>query len=171
MGRLIWLMEVVGYPPPQIALLLFILLDKPKGGKRAICLLSSFVRIWAFVRRPLVEEWKAANDRPDLACGTGRRAYDVAWRCAARAEAALGSREGKAATQLWDMRTYNERFDLRRLHIRGRRLQVHSALWRLETNLYRGPRRFTMGGLVTGPLFAKKGIPAGSKFSATPRGL
>ena len=41
-GELLWLAEAVGLPPPEAALLLFCLIDKPKGGKRAICLMAFF---------------------------------------------------------------------------------------------------------------------------------
>eukprot|EP00974_Lingulodinium_polyedra_P129496 11210246-Lingulodinium_polyedra.AAC.1 len=49
-----------GPPLPQAALLLFCLIDKPKGGKRAICLMASFMRSRAVCGRPAVEGWKAA---------------------------------------------------------------------------------------------------------------
>ena len=75
------------------------------------------IRLWSKCRRPRLDPWKAAHDRPYYACGKHRRASDVVWRAAARAEA---SRQdgGAAATQLWDMKKYYESFNLRLLYNR-----------------------------------------------------
>eukprot|EP00974_Lingulodinium_polyedra_P031251 3007120-Lingulodinium_polyedra.AAC.1 len=70
------------------------------------------MRLWAVCRRPAVEGWKAANDRPYLACGSERWPCDVVWRCAVRAEASLSGHRGQAATQLWDMHKSHEQFVL-----------------------------------------------------------
>ena len=160
-------MEAIGMPPPQLATLSYVLLPKPRGGFRPICIFPGAIRIWSKCRRPFLSPWVAANDRVYFNCGTGRRAVDPVWRNAARTEAKLAADPKSAAgTVLWDAAKFFERFCLRRLYERGKRLGIDLWLLRMAINLYRGPRYFSMDGASTGPfLFSDSGLPAGCRFA------
>ena len=89
---------------------------------------------------------------------------DPVWRAACRAEAG-GHGQGAAGTVLWGMEKYYERSRLQKLYDRGKRMGVCFSAFRLEIQIYRGPRAFCMNHLATSPMWASCGIPAGSKFS------
>eukprot|EP00975_Prorocentrum_lima_P039019 8198318-Prorocentrum_lima.AAC.1 len=69
-------------------------------------------------RRPLVTPWLDRHPRSYFGCGKGRSPVDAVWRAACRSEAAVAF-GGQAATQLWDMRKFYERFSLQKLLSRG----------------------------------------------------
>eukprot|EP00969_Alexandrium_andersonii_P128226 5666282-Alexandrium_andersonii.AAC.1 len=50
-------MEVVGMPPHQMELLSYVLLPKPAGGYKGICIFAGLMRIWARCRRPVASAW------------------------------------------------------------------------------------------------------------------
>ena len=96
--------EEIGQFPLQISRLLFVLLDKPKGGKRLIALFCWLFRLWSPVRKrhPEVEVWQRRCDRPFYAMGKGRSLETIVWRQAVRAETALSQQNVEAGTALWD---------------------------------------------------------------------
>jgi hypothetical protein len=47
--------------PPQVFLNLIIMLGKPAGGERPICVLALLVAIWSKLARPFVTEWEAEH--------------------------------------------------------------------------------------------------------------
>ena len=63
------------------------------------------------------------------------------------------------------MKMYYESFNLKLLYNRGKALGIPVTIWRLEINIYTGPRRFILEDMVTDRVFAEFGIPAGSRFS------
>eukprot|EP00969_Alexandrium_andersonii_P132597 5863518-Alexandrium_andersonii.AAC.1 len=62
------------------------------------------------------------------------------------------------------MRRYYETVGLDDLFEKGIRLGVHPVLWCVEMSVYRGPRVFTLAGVVTSEVWARRGIPAGGIF-------
>eukprot|EP00974_Lingulodinium_polyedra_P043341 4162352-Lingulodinium_polyedra.AAC.1 len=65
-------MEAIGLPPMQAAYLMYVLVPKPKGGFRGICVFSGLVRLWQFLARPQWDGWIRANDRAFYSCGRMR---------------------------------------------------------------------------------------------------
>ena len=64
-------MERLGATPRQIAILIVVLLPKPKGGSRPITLFATIFKIWARGRRNYAEEWRRRHDAKHFACGPG----------------------------------------------------------------------------------------------------
>ena len=56
--------EKVGRLPRRIRLLLTFLINKPKGGLRALGLFPSLYRLWARLRRGYMVDWEVKNQKP-----------------------------------------------------------------------------------------------------------
>ncbi len=157
-------METVGALPSQLRLTEMPLLEKPRGGHRAVASLVSLYRLWAKLRKPVVTEWEVRNDRPFLAAGKGRDPQSSVWRQACRAEAAVA--EGRhSGTLLWDLATFFESVKREPLWHRARRLEFPLTILRLVLETYSAPRVLALGGAVTAPLEAEDGLVAGCTFA------
>ncbi len=155
--------EVLGALPPQLRLLAMPLIPKPRTGHRAVAAFVSFYRLWAKVRKPHIEKWEAEHDRPYLAAGKDRSPSDVVWRQAARAETEVEGKNkgGAAGGLLWDMSTFFERLNRRKLRRRLVALDFPMPLARLAMAAYAGPRVLSMTGAISQPIFSWRGVAAG----------
>eukprot|EP00973_Karenia_brevis_P047189 6549209-Karenia_brevis.AAC.1 len=95
-------------------------------------------------------EW----DRPYFAASSGTSCEDAVWRQGVRSECAVAE-AGEAATVLWDMSSFYERFDLDILGKRGALLGVHSVIIKVTMRAYKGPRHFSMTGIFLKAVFTK----------------
>ncbi len=160
-GDMFVVFELVGALPKQLRLLAMPMIPKARKGHRAIAAFVSFYRLWAKVRKPYVDAWQAANDRPYLAAGKGRAPADIVWRQAVRAETSVAARDGAAGTLLWDMSSFFERINRRKLRRRLVMLEFPLPLARLALAAYAGPRVLSMAGAVSQVLYAWTGVAAG----------
>ncbi len=160
-GAMMVIAELLGAMPDQLRLLTMPMIPKPSKGHRAVAAFVSLYRLWAKVRRPHVEAWEARNDRPYLAAGKERSPQDLVWRQAARAEVAVAGDGGCAATLLWDMSSFFERLNRKKLRRRLVYLDFPMPIARLAMAAYAGPRVLSMAGALTQPMFAWRGVAAG----------
>ncbi len=156
----ILILELTGALPPQLRLTTMPLIPKARGGHRAIAAFPSLYRLWSRVRRDIVRQWEAMNDRAFVAAGTGRGPQDVVWRQAARCEAAA-EQGGAAATLLWDLTSFFEAVQRVPLWFRARRLGFPAVILRVALSAYEGPRMLTMAGALSKAVVARHGVPAG----------
>ncbi len=154
------LMERTGELPPQLALIPMPMLEKPRGGHRAIANFASLYRLWTRLRREEVRRWEQKNDRCYVAAGKGRSPQDSVWRQAARAEAAVGRGE-QSASLLWDLSSFFETIRRRPLWYKVRRLGFPMAVAKLAFNTYESTRLLSIAGVLARPLPSQDGIPAG----------
>ncbi len=160
-GAMMVVAELLGALPDQMRLLTMPMIPKPSKGHRAVAAFVSLYRLWAKVRRPHVEAWEARNDRPYLAAGKERSPQDLVWRQAVRAEVAVKGDKGCAATLLWDMSSFFERLNRKKLRRRLVYLDFPMPIARLAMAAYAGPRMLSMAGALTEPMFAWRGVAAG----------
>eukprot|EP00973_Karenia_brevis_P095696 12428667-Karenia_brevis.AAC.1 len=141
------------------------MLEKPKGGLRAILMQASAVRIWEEVRKPYADDFKEASQRSYWSCAPGQSAEDIVWAQSLRASAATG-RGQAAAGFLWDGEKYYESFNIEKLRTRALRHHVNKVCVKMHTNLWQGPRILRIGGsFAEEVLYATRGLPAGSKWN------
>ncbi len=154
------IMEATGRLPMQLALVEMPMIEKAKGGHRAVATLVSLYRIWAKVRKPLLTEWELRNDRPYLAAGKGRSPQTSVWRQACHAEAAV--EEGyHSATLLWDLSSFFEAVRREPLWHRAKRLGFPLPLLKVALCMYDSPRMLSLGGMLSAPIPADNGVLAG----------
>ncbi len=160
-GAMMTVAETMGAMPPQLRLLVMPLIPKPRTGHRAVAAFISFYRLWTKVRKPYIARWQGINDRPYLAAGKDRAPHDVVWRQAARAEAMVEGKKGAAGSLLWDLSTFFERLNRRKLRRRLVALNFPVPIARLAMAAYAGPRMLSMSGAVTLPIYSWRGVAAG----------
>ncbi len=160
-GNMVIVAELMGALPRELRLLTMPMIPKPRKGHRAVAAFVSLYRLWAKIRKPHIEKWEAAHDRHYLAAGKDRSPQDTVWRQAARAEAAVGDGDGVAATLLWDMKSFFERLDRRKLRRRIMALDFPLPIARLAMAAYSGPRMLSMTGALAKPVYAWRGVAAG----------
>jgi hypothetical protein len=136
------------------------LIEKSRGGHRAVAALVGLYRLWAKLRKPLVTAWELKNDRAYLAAGKGRSPQTSIWRQASRAEAAAG-RGQHAGTILWDMSAFFESIKRRPLWNRARDLSFPLTILRVTLTMYEGTRMLSLGGALSAPMRAADGVLAG----------
>ncbi len=154
------IMEATGHLPMQLALVEMPMIEKTKGGHRAVATLVSLYRIWAKVRKPLLTQWELQNDRPYLAAGKGRSPQTSVWRQACHAEAAVESGY-HSATLLWDLSSFFEAVRREPLWHRARRLGFPLPLLKVALCMYGSPRVLSLGGMLSAPIPADNGVLAG----------
>ncbi len=126
--------------------------------------LVGLYRLWARIRKPLVTEWEARNDRPYLSAGKGRGPQTAVWRQAARAEAATGRRQ-HAGSLLWDLASFFEAVKREPLWHRARRLGFPMTVLKVAMGVYSSVRMLTLGGTLSKPMRADDGVLAGCGFA------
>ncbi len=164
LADIIELTERTGKLPPQLGAIAMPLLGKPRGGHRAIATFVSLYRLWGRLRRDQVRQWEDSLQRPYFAAGAGKSPVDSVWRQAAQAEAAVAAGEG-SATLLWDLAAFFESIQRKQLWYRARRLGFPTTVAAVAFNAYGAARLLSLGGVLSRPLFAENGIPAGCGFA------
>ncbi len=159
-GAIMVIVELVGALPRQLRLLLMPLIPKPRSGHRAVASFVSLYRLWAKVRKPAVAAWEAEYDRAYLAAGKGRSPQDLVWRQAVRAETSVEDK-GAAGALLWDMKSFYERLNRRKLRRRLVSLHFPLPIARLALAAYSGPRILSLAGCLAEPSHAWRGVAAG----------
>ena len=164
LGQLLMQIERLGRPPSQLAVIIYVLLPKPRGGLRPIAIFCGLYRLWAKARKPELMKWDMQFPRPFFACGTGRAPEDTVSRQALRAEHCAIT-AGHTVSVLWDAKKFFEQFGLKKLHAELVRWRWPAYLRRLPITVYGGPRVFTMQGYMLRPWYAEAGLPAGCVFA------
>ncbi len=154
------IMERTGEMPSQLALIPMPMLEKPRGGHRAIANFASLYRLWTRIRREVVRQWEQRNEREYFAAGTGRSPHDTVWRQAARAEAAV-SRGEQSASVLWDLASFFETIRREPLWHKARKLGFPPAVAKVAFHAYEATRCLSISGVLARPLAAADGVPAG----------
>ena len=160
--RILQACEGLGDWPLRISMVIIVLLPKPAGGWRPIGLLSWMPKVWMKMRRTAAAEWEKANERAYLYAGPGKGAEIAAWKQAARAEAASACKEACYAQCLLDL---VKAFDRVPHHVLIREASALGySLWILRLSLatYTSDRILRVGGVVSTPFKARRGITAGS---------
>jgi hypothetical protein len=137
------------------------LIPKPSSGMRTIGCFDSLYRVLQRVRKPLLNQWQSAHDRPYWSSDCGRGAQRVAWRQAVQAEAATLSGLAAVAlmTDLWKC------FDTAihsGLLLQGKRFEYPLGVLTLSMSSYRWGRRLSHKGSVSRIIFPTIGLVAGS---------
>ncbi len=154
------IMERTGEMPPQLALIPMPMLEKPRGGHRAIANFASLYRLWGRIRRDVVRKWEQDNERAYFAAGKGRSPQDTVWRQAARAEAAV-SRGQHSAALLWDLSSFFETIKREPLWHKARRLGFPPTVAKVAFCAYDATRALSIAGVLARPVRARNGVPAG----------
>jgi len=84
MAHVMDMMERQGRMPPQTEVLLMVMLSKPQGGVRPICMFPAIYRVWMKIRRPHCDMWETKWHRPFFTMGEGQEPGDTVWRSAVR---------------------------------------------------------------------------------------
>ncbi len=164
LADIIELVERTGKLPPQLGAIAMPLLGKPRGGHRAVATFVSLYRLWGRLRRDQVRQWEDSLQRPYFAAGAGKSPVDAVWRQAAQAEAAVAEGEG-SATVLWDLAAFFESIKRTQLWYRAKRLNFPMTVAAVAFNAYGAARLLSLGGVLSRPLIAENGIPAGCGFA------
>ncbi len=158
--------EATGQWPAAIHYVTIVLLPKGDGAYRPIGLFPPLVRLWMRLRRDMVVEWEARNDRDFLFAGQGRGAQRAAWAQASRAEVAAAS--GVCFAQvLLDLAKCFERVPHDLLVAEAVALNYPLPLLRLSLAAYGLPRVMTIDGVCSSMVIARQGITAGSGMATT----
>ena len=82
-GLILAASEAIGLLPTDLAWILYVFIPKAgtKPGFRPIALLCSLFKVWARLRSPTVDAILAMHDRPYIACGKQRVAFDAVLKC------------------------------------------------------------------------------------------
>ncbi len=157
-------LEVTGELPPQLCLTAMPLIEKARGGHRAVASLVGFYRLWARLRKPIVGDWESRHERPYLAAGKGKSPHATVWRQACRSEAAVG--KGLCSgTLLWDMASFFEAIKRLPLWYRARKLDFPMTVLKVALTAYESVRMLTMGGAMSQPIHSDDGVLAGCGFA------
>ncbi len=158
--------EITGAWPPQIGLVVTVMLPKPKGGFRPIGLLPAIYRVWARARRREADEWEASHQRPFFAAAAGNGTVDVMWRLTARQEA--GVQEGlEAAIVGEDLASFYEGLDRGRLVAEAVAVGFPIQLVRAALGAYSMAHMVTLQGRFAQELYPTRGIIAGCSLATT----
>ncbi len=158
------LLEVTGELPPQLDLTAMPLIEKARGGHRAVASLVGLYRLWARLRKPIVGEWESRHERPYLAAGKGKSPQATVWRQACRSEAAVG-RGMCSGTVLWDMASFFEAIKRVPLWHRARKLDFPLTILKVALTTYESARMLSMGGAMSAPMRSEDGVLAGCGFA------
>jgi hypothetical protein len=157
-------LEVTGELPPQLGLTAMPLIEKPRGGHRAVASLVGLYRLWARLRKAVVADWESRHERPYLAAGKGKSPQATVWRQACRSEAAVG-RGRCSGTVLWDMASFFEAIKRVPLWHRARGLGFPLTVLKVALTTYESARMLTLGGAMSAPLHSDDGVLAGCGFA------
>jgi len=140
------------------------LLPKPHGGHRPIGLFRAIYRLWARARRPLVDQWAHKHAKDGIfSMAPGRQATDAVWRAQVKAAATRGTHTLELN---WDIQKCFEHVQRPKLIEVAMQLGFPAHILRLSLASYAWPRRLRgYQGLVTDPIYATRGIVAGSAFA------
>ena len=157
--------ELLGFWPCLLRTLAMPLIQKPKGGRRAVTTFPALYRLWTRARRNVVQEWRLTLDRAYLAYGPGKCAQQVVWRQAAQAE--CDSISGlKVAAVLLDLQKFFERIPLELLRERALRAGLPGWLVNAAVAMYHGARVLSLNGVLAKKKFyARNGLPAGCSLA------
>ncbi len=158
------LLEITGELPPQLGLTAMPLIEKARGGHRAVASLVGLYRLWARLRKPVVGEWESRHERPYLAAGKGKSPQATVWRQACRSEAAVG-RGRCSGTVLWDMASFFEAIKRVPLWHRARKLGFPLTVLKVALTTYESVRMLSLGGAMSAPLHSDDGVLAGCGFA------
>ena len=158
--------EILGAWPTQIATVLIPLLPKKTGGRRPIGIFPSFIRLWFRLRSPIVRAWERSHARSFFYAGAGAGADVASWIQASLLENAAAARLASAAS-LIDLVKAFERVPHQQLVAEGLHWDYPMWILRLTIAAYRLGRRISIGGIVSGMIFALRGITAGSVTATT----
>ena len=158
--------EALGAWPRQVAMVMTVLLPKPKGGWRGIGLFPGLHRLYTRVRQPYFQLWEARNWRPYFAAAAGRGPEQVVWRQAMVAEAASTTGTSCTASVLWDLRKFFEHLDLSLLEGRGLRAGFDAVVLRAVISAYRFARVISGRAGMTVPAWARSGVTPGCGAAA-----
>ena len=158
--------ESIGWLPPQLRLVLVLLIEKATGGLRPIGIFVSLYRLWGKARRPICDKWEAGNDRIYFAAGKGRSASDAVWRQAVKAEAGCQNGE-QAAAFLWDVSNFYEMFRFSVVRERAVQVVFSAVLTKVALSAYQCARHLAYAGMIVEALFASNGIIAGCHMATT----
>ena len=157
--------ELLGFWPSLLRTLAMPLIQKPKGGRRAVTTFPSLYRLWTRARRNVVREWRQTLDRSYLAYGPEKSAQQVVWRQAAQAEFD-GISGRKIAAILLDLQKFFERIPLSMLRERAIQAGVPAWLVNAAVAMYSGARVLSLNGvLARSKLYALNGLPAGCSLA------
>jgi len=123
------------------------------------------VRLWMRARLDVARAWQAHNERPYFYAGPGKGAVSAAWKQAAWAELASKSRHLEYAVVLLDLVKAFERIQYWYLLQQVQAYGYSIALLRLSVASYDLVRVVGVDSVVAAPLFAGRGITAGSVFA------
>ncbi len=166
LATLLQIAELTGSWPPQVSLVVTVMLPKPSGGFRPIGLLPAIYRVWARARRGEADAWEAANQRPFFAAAAGNGPVDAMWRLTARQEA--GVAEGLEAAMVGeDLAAFYEGLDRGRLVDEATAVGFPLALVRAALGAYSMARMLTLQGRFAQELHATRGIVAGCSLATT----
>ncbi len=166
LGALLEACELLGALPRQTRMVVTPLLDKPKGGFRPIAIYVSLYRLWAKARRGVAMEWEAAHQRSYFSAARGNGPQDTTWRQGVRQEARV-TKGGAAASLFWDLESFFECIDRRRLIDRAEATGFPAAVLRLSLAMYAAPRILSLGGRIARELWPKRGVGAGCGLANT----
>ncbi len=158
------ILEITGELPPQLGLTAMPLIEKARGGHRAVASLVGLYRLWARLRKPIVGEWESRHERPYLAAGKGKSPQATVWRQACRSEAAVG-RGMCSGTVLWDMASFFEAIKRVPLWHRARKLGFPLTILKVALTTYEAVRMLSMGGAMSAPMHSEDGVLAGCGFA------
>jgi hypothetical protein len=145
---------------------LIVLLPKTTGGLRPIGLQPLENRLWCRVRQEVARGWEAAHALPCLFGAKGMGAQRAAWLAAFKAEAAAYGGEQHVMAML-DLKKAFEMVDHGKLLEAARRLSYDSTVLRLSLQAYKMRRAVGTDGVYAAPVYATRGITAGSGFATT----
>ena len=158
--------ELLGQWPQQINTVLIPLLPKSDGGRRPIGNFPTFIRTWFRARASHVKRWEFGHPRSFFYAGAGMGADVASWTQAALLEHASASKLASAAAFL-DLVKCFERVPYDQLIAEGLHWEYPMWVLRLAIAAYRLGRRISINGVVSGMIYALRGLTAGSVFATT----
>ena len=166
LAELLMTIERSGEWPPELNLVLIVLLAKSDGGFRPIGLFPTVIRVWMRARTAQARAWEARNHSRDVYGGKGMGAQRAAWVEAFNAEAA-GLEKEEQAQALLDLTKAFELVDHKLLVDAAKKRGYPLALLRLSLAAYRLSRTVGIDGCYSREIAAQRGITTGSGFATT----
>ncbi len=158
------LAEAAGRWPTAVATILMHLIPKKEAGRRAIGILATIVRIWERVRRPLVWEWRARNERPYNFAAKGRTSEEAVWRQSV-CDAAAASLGLESMAVLLDLVKAFEMVPLCVVWVKALRKGFPATVLRLTLEAYSAARRLVFAGAISDEVRTLSAILAGGGFA------
>ena len=166
LASLLMAIERHGEWPPELHLVLIVLLAKSDGGFRPIGLFPTLIRVWMRARTVQARAWEAQNHSKEIFGGRGMGAQRAAWVESFNAEAA-GLEKEEQAQALLDLTKAFELVDHELLFEAAKKRGYPLAVLRLSLAAYRLPRTIGIDGCYSREVKAQRGITAGSGFATT----